>query len=63
MAWQKKKRSESELNEILPKWIDMAVNETHPFVIHAKNICGKGNQILRIADDVQISGAFGLSCN
>ena len=41
----------------------MAVNETHPFVIHAKNICGKGNQILRIADDVQISGAFGLSCN
>ena len=41
-----KEEALSQLDNILPEWVDTAMKETHPFVMQAKIICGGGSQIL-----------------
>ena len=41
-----KKQALINLDESLPKWMDMAMQSSYPFVIHVTIVCGGGSQIL-----------------
>jgi DNA-nicking Smr family endonuclease len=46
-----KEEALKELDDVLPKWVDIAMRGTYPWVIPAVIICGGGNQILSEAVD------------